>query len=61
MDDYDGPWKLALDEALPECLELLYEELWRIIDWAVGHDSLAGELPKLQPEAAGGPSAPTAS
>ena len=54
MDEYDGPWKEALEAALPECLELLYPALWAIIDWGLDHESLDAELPKLQPEAAGG-------
>ncbi len=54
MDEYDGPWKAALEAALPECLALLYPALHGIIDWGVDHESLDAELPKLQPEAAPG-------
>jgi len=54
MDEDDGPWKEALEAALPDCLAILYPALHGIIDWGLDHESLDAELPKFQPEAVGG-------
>ncbi len=51
MDDYDSPWKEALDYYLPAFLLLLYPHIHADIDWSRGYEALDKELQKVAPKA----------
>ncbi|WP_295408354.1 hypothetical protein [uncultured Thiocystis sp.] len=39
-DDFDSPWKDALEHDFPEFLALLYPRIHAGIDWSKGHEFL---------------------
>ncbi len=43
-DDYDSPWKSALEHAFPEFIAFYFPDADRRIDWSRGHDFLDQEL-----------------
>jgi hypothetical protein len=43
-DDYDSPWKEALEIYFRECLELLFPHAASEIDWSRGYEFLEQEL-----------------
>ena len=45
--DFDSPWKEALDLFFEAFLALLFPELYRVIDWSRGYDSLDKELQQV--------------
>jgi len=44
QDDYDSPWKEALERFLPDFLALLFPEAHAGIDWSQGYEFLDKEL-----------------
>jgi hypothetical protein len=46
---FDAGWKHALRAFLPECLELLFPDLYAQIDWARGYQFLNTELMRPVP------------
>jgi predicted transposase YdaD len=50
-DDYDSPWKEAIETLLPECLELFFPEAHQAIDWTKPVAFLDQELRSVQREA----------
>ncbi len=46
-DDYDNPWKTAIDGYLPEFMAFYFPQANAHIDWAQGYESLDNELPSL--------------
>ncbi|MGK7904229.1 MAG: transposase [Hormoscilla sp.] len=49
--DYDGPWKQALMDYFPACMEFFYPAAYADIDWDRGYEILNTELQKIVPEA----------
>lgn len=43
-DDYDSPWKEAVERHFPEFLGFFFPQAFAAIDWARGHDFLDQEL-----------------
>jgi hypothetical protein len=43
-DDYDSPWKIALERYFPDFMALLYPTIHAEIDWTQGHEFLDKEL-----------------
>jgi hypothetical protein len=50
-DDYDSPWKDALETFLPDCLALFFRQAHAAIDWTKPHTFLDQELRQIQREA----------
>jgi hypothetical protein len=50
-DDYDSPWKEALEIYFRECLELLFPHAASEIDWSRGYEFLEQELRQVTREA----------
>ncbi len=50
-DDYDSPWKEAVEGFLPACLELLFPQAYAEIDWSKPVTFLDQELRQVQREA----------
>src|SRR5712692_8067749 len=50
-DDYDSPWKEALETFLPDCLALFFPRAHDAIDWSQPHRFLDQELRQVQREA----------
>jgi len=48
-NDFDGPWKEALDTYLPEILAFLFPEVYAGIDWARQYEPLDKELQQVAP------------
>ncbi|WP_084639826.1 hypothetical protein, partial [Geitlerinema sp. PCC 9228] len=46
-NEYDSPWKEALDLYFPEFLHLLYPHVYQDIDWSQGYEFLDIELQKV--------------
>jgi Putative transposase, YhgA-like len=46
-DEYDSPWKEALDLYFPEFMELLFPQIHKDIDWSRGYESLEKELQQV--------------
>ena len=46
-DDYDSPWKEALENYFPEFLALLFPGIQAQIDWSQGHQFLDKELQQI--------------
>jgi len=46
-DDYDSPWKEALERYLPDALALLFPAAFAGIDWSPGYSFLDKELQKV--------------
>ena len=47
QSDYDSAWKIALDNFLPQCLQLFFPLAFEDIDWMRGCGSLDKELQKV--------------
>jgi hypothetical protein len=52
--EYDGPWKTALEVGFDLFLMLFLLDLYEIVDWTRDHTALDQELQKLMPESATG-------
>ena len=50
-DDYDSPWKEAVETFLPECLAFFFPVAFEGIDWERGYSFLDQELRQIQREA----------
>ena len=50
-DDYDSPWKEAIEQYLPEFLELFFPNVAHEIEWEKGYEFLDKELQKVVREA----------
>jgi hypothetical protein len=50
-DDYDSPWKEAIETCLPNCLELFFPRADEAIDWTKPYAFLDQELRQVQREA----------
>ena len=50
-DDYDSPWKEALERYLPDFLALLFPEAHAGIDWSQGYEFLDKELQQVARDA----------
>ena len=50
-DDYDSPWKEAIEMFLPDCLAFFFPRAYDAIDWSRGHKFLDQELHQVQREA----------
>ncbi len=46
-DDYDSPWKEALEHYFPEFLALLFAEIHAEVDWTRGYEFLDKELQQV--------------
>lgn len=53
-NDFDGPWKEALDTYLPEILAFLFPEVHAGIDWTRQYEPLDKELQQVAPGDAAG-------
>ncbi len=49
-NDYDSPWKEALERYFPQFMQLLFPVAHAEIDWSCGHEFLDTELQKLLPD-----------
>ena len=49
-DDYDSPWKEAIEIMLPDFMAFYFPDAWRAIDWSRPHRFLDQELRKILPE-----------
>lgn len=47
LDQYDSPWKEAIEEYFPECMAFLFPEIHTDIDWTKGYEFLDKELAKV--------------
>ena len=47
-DDYDSPWKEAVESYFPEFIEFYFPDASRQIDWACGYQFLDQELRALR-------------
>lgn len=54
MDDYDSPWKEALDGYLPSFIALFFPVMNSEIDWSRGYETLDKELQQITPDAEDG-------
>lgn len=52
--EYDGPWKEALDEGFDRALSLFFPDVYGAVDWAQDHVALEQELHKGEPASAEG-------
>ncbi len=39
-DEYDSPWKMALERYFPEFMEFFFPEVYTDIDWSLGYEFL---------------------
>ena len=46
-DDYDNPWKQAIDSYFPDFIAFYFPQTHQHINWAAGYESLDNELPAL--------------
>lgn len=46
-DDYDNPWKSAIDGYLPDFMAFYFPDAHANINWEAGYESLDNELPAL--------------
>lgn len=53
-NDFDGPWKEAIDAYLPEILAFLFPEVHAGIDWTRQYEPLDKELQQVAPSDAAG-------
>src|SRR5579862_334069 len=53
-NDFDSPWKEALDVYFKVFLLLLFPHIYRDIDWSRGYEMLDKELQQLLPKSAKG-------
>jgi hypothetical protein len=50
-DDYDSPWKEAIENFLPDCLAFFFPAAFEAIDWTREPAFLDKELQQIRPEA----------
>lgn len=50
-DDYDNPWKQAIDEYFADFIACYFPQAHQDIDWAAGYETLDKELPGLARDA----------
>lgn len=50
-DDYDGPWKEAIETYFEDCLAFFFPNAHAGIDWSKGYEFLDKELQQVVPEA----------
>jgi len=50
MDEYDSPWKEAIEEWFEEFLAFYFPAIHALIDWSRGHEFLDKELQQLTPQ-----------
>ncbi|MDM8531992.1 hypothetical protein QUF63_12540 [Anaerolineales bacterium HSG25] len=50
-DQYDSPWKKAIEEYLAECLTFFFPHIYNDIDWRQGYEFLDKELEKAARQA----------
>ena len=43
-DDYDSPWKEAVEQYFPEFMQFYFPEAYQQIDWSLGYVFLEQEL-----------------
>ena len=49
-DNYDGPWKEALETYFQECLAFLFPDVYPEINWSQNYEFLDKELQQIAPE-----------
>ena len=54
QDDYDSPWKEAIEIMLADFMAFYFPDAWRAIDWQQPHRFLDQELQKILPESGTG-------
>ena len=50
QDDYDSPWKEAIEIMLADFMAFYFPSAWKAIDWEQPHRFLDQELQKILPE-----------
>ncbi len=50
QDDYDSPWKEAIEVMLPDFMAFYFPDAWLAIDWQLPYRFLDQELQKIVPE-----------
>jgi len=50
-DDYDSPWKEALEKFFPQCIQFFFPEAYEDIDWSKGFEFLDKELHQITKDA----------
>ncbi|WP_287042364.1 hypothetical protein [Desulfonatronospira sp. MSAO_Bac3] len=50
-DEYDSPWKVALERYFPEFMEFYFPGIFADIDWSSGYDFLDKELQQVTKDA----------
>jgi len=50
-DDYDSPWKEAIEHYFPEFMAFYFPDAYGAIDWSKKYNFLDNELRSLLPEA----------
>ena len=50
-DDYDGPWKEAIETYFEDCMAFFFPQAYADIDWSRGYRFLDKEFQKIVPEA----------
>ena len=53
-NDYDSPWKEALEVYFPQFMQLLFPNAYAEIDWTRGYEFLETELQKIVRDADSG-------
>ena len=53
-NDYDSPWKEALELFFPQFMELLFPYAYAEINWAIAHEFLETELQQIVRDAESG-------
>ena len=54
QDDYDSPWKEAIEIMLADFMAFYFPDAWQAIDWQQPHRFLDQELQKILPESGTG-------
>ncbi|MCK5887058.1 MAG: DUF4351 domain-containing protein [Alcanivorax sp.] len=54
QDDYDSPWKEAIEIMLADFMAFYFPDAWQAIDWQQPHRFLDQELQKIVPESGTG-------
>jgi hypothetical protein len=50
-DDYDSPWKAAIDDYFPEFIAFYFPDIHANIDWQVGYEALDNEFQSIAQDA----------
>ncbi len=53
-DEFDSPWKEILDRYFPQFMAFFFPDLYALIDWTAGYESLETELREVVRDAATG-------